>query len=92
MGAEMVYILNQRLIAQSVQTSKANKVLVDVVKAMFSEIFVEELFRPQEMYSVSSTRQIFEKLAHSSIMRLNKSSMVRYAFDLITNMLQFFIQ
>lgn len=82
MGAEMVYILNQRLVAQNVQQPKAHKVLIDVVRAMFSEIFVEELFRPQEMYTVNSTRQIFDKLAHSSIMRLNKSSMDKL-FDLI---------
>jgi hypothetical protein len=82
MGAEMVYILNQRLIAQNVQQPKAHKVLIDVVRALFSEVFVEELFRPQEMYTVNSTRQVFDKLAHSSIMRLNKSSMDKL-FDLI---------
>ena len=75
MGGEMTYILNQRLQAQSVQDEKAKKVLQDVVRAMYSPIFIDELFKPQSMYSTSSTKQIFEKLAHSSIMRLNKSSM-----------------
>lgn len=75
MGGEMTYILNQRLQAQSVQDEKAQKVMQDVVRAMFSPVFIEELFKPQDMYSTSSTKQIFEKLAHSSIMRLNKSSM-----------------
>ena len=75
MGGEMTYILNQRLQAQSVQDEKARKVLQDVVRAMYSPIFIDELFKPQSMYSTSSTKQIFEKLAHSSIMRLNKSSM-----------------
>ena len=42
---------------------------------MYSPIFIDELFKPQSMYSTSSTKQIFEKLAHSSIMRLNKCSM-----------------
>jgi hypothetical protein len=75
MGGEMTYILHQRLQAQAVQDEKARKVLQDVVRAMYSPIFIQELFKPQEMYSTSSTKQIFEKLAHSSIMRLNKSSM-----------------
>lgn len=76
MGAEMVYILNQRLQAQNVNDSKSQKVLVDVTRAMFANGFIDELFSPQEMYSSASTKQIFEKIAHSSIMRLNKSSMV----------------
>ena len=79
----MVYILHQRLRAQSVQFEKEKKVLRDVVMAMFSPLFIEELFKPQAMYSSLSTKQIFEKLAHSSIMRLNKSSMDKL-YDLMT--------
>ena len=81
-GGEMIYILNQRLQAQNVAEDKAKKVLFDVVRAMFSPIFIEELFKQQDMYSIASTKQIFEKLAHSSIMRLNKSSMDKL-FDLM---------
>jgi hypothetical protein len=50
---------------------------------MLARSFVEELFRPQEMYTSSSTRQIFNKLAHSSIMRINESSMDKL-YDLMT--------
>ena len=53
----------QRLQAQNVQSKKAHKVLVDVLRALFAEIFIEEVFRPQETYSAASTRQIFERLA-----------------------------
>jgi hypothetical protein len=83
LGGEMFYILNQRLQAQSIVEEKARKVLQDVVKAMFSPPFIQELFKRQDVYSVSSTKQIFEKLAHSSIMRLNQSSMDKL-FDLMT--------
>ena len=83
MGGEMTYILNQRLQAQSVQDEKAKKVLLDVARAMFNPVFMDELFKPQEMYTQASTKQIFEKLAHSSIMRLNKSSMDKL-YDLMT--------
>ena len=82
MGGEMVYILQQRLQAQKVPDDKAVKVLQDVVRAMYSPLFITELFKPQEMYTSSSTKQIFEKLAHSSIMRLNKQSMEKVFYYL----------
>ncbi len=47
----------------------------DIVSAMFHSKFVEEICRPQELYPKRAVKQIFEKLAHSSIMRLNESSM-----------------
>ena len=50
-------------------------VLADVVRAMFNPTFLEELLRPQDVYSSAATRQIFDKLAHTSIMRLNENSM-----------------
>eukprot|EP00403_Amphidinium_massartii_P033449 CAMPEP_0178455284 /NCGR_PEP_ID=MMETSP0689_2-20121128/45825_1 /TAXON_ID=160604 /ORGANISM="Amphidinium massartii, Strain CS-259" /LENGTH=358 /DNA_ID=CAMNT_0020081305 /DNA_START=90 /DNA_END=1166 /DNA_ORIENTATION=+ len=82
MGGEMVYILEQRLQAQKIPEPKGQKVLNDVVRTMYYPRFIEELFKPQEMYSVQSTRQIFDRLAHSSIMRLNESSMEKL-FDLM---------
>jgi hypothetical protein len=119
LGSEMIYILEQRLRAQSITSEKSVKagplyklhavgpqlestrfhcaleqeywfpslcfkmqhmyhygtVLHDVVKSMFDPTFVSELFKPQDVYSQRSTRQIFNKLAHSSIMRLSESSM-----------------
>lgn len=83
MGGEMIYILHQRLEAQQVPPEKSRKVLEDVVRTMYTPLFLEELFKPQEIYSATSTKQIFEKLAHSSIMRLNKTSMDKL-YDLMT--------
>lgn len=82
MGGEMVYILEQRLQAQKIPELKGQKVVSDVVRTMYYPRFVEELFKPQEVYSIQSTRQIFDRLAHSSIMRLNESSMDKL-FDLM---------
>ena len=82
MGGEMVYILAQRLRAQNVTPEKSTKVLGDVIKTMYYPKFIEELFKPQMMYSKQSVREIFHKLAHSSIMRLNESSMEKL-FDLM---------
>jgi hypothetical protein len=83
MGCEMMYILEQRLRAQSIKPDKAVKVLDDVSRAMFDASFVDELFRPQEMYTESSLKHVFTKLAHASIMRLSESSMGKL-FDLMT--------
>ena len=51
MGGEMVYILEQRLQAQKISEAKGQKVLSDVVGTMYYGRFIEELFKPQEMYS-----------------------------------------
>lgn len=75
LGGEMLYILEQRLAAQKVNESKASRVLCDVTRTMFSPRFMFELFKPQRMYTDISVRQIFDKLAHSSIMKLNETSM-----------------
>jgi len=83
MGGEMLYILEQRLQAQSIVEEKSLRVLQDVISTMFSEKFIGELFKPQRIYSNQSTRQIFDRLAHSSIMRLNESSMDKL-YDLMT--------
>ena len=83
LGVEMLYVLEQRLRAQSVSDAKAVKVLHDVTRAMFAPEFVNELFTPQPTYSQSATRQIFDKLAHASIMRLSESSMDKL-YDLMT--------
>jgi hypothetical protein len=42
---------------------------------MFNTKFVDELFQPQELYPKKAVKHIFEKLAHTSIMRLNDASM-----------------
>mmetsp|Transcript_14687 Transcript_14687/g.28238 ORF Transcript_14687/g.28238 Transcript_14687/m.28238 type:complete len:411 (+) Transcript_14687:511-1743(+) len=83
LGGEMVYILEQRLRAQNIPPDKSVKVLHDVVRTMFSSKFISEVFKPAAIYSTASTRQIFERLAHSSIMRLSESSMDKL-YDLMT--------
>ena len=55
--------------------SKSERVLEEVTRALFHADFVAELFSPQRCYNGASTRAIFEKLAHSSIMKLSKPSM-----------------
>jgi len=83
LGSEMIYILDQRLKAQNIRAEKSQKVLKDVTKTMFNKQFIDELMKPQPIYSNHSSREIFDKLAHSSIMHLSTSSMDKL-YDLMT--------
>ncbi|VDM25160.1 unnamed protein product [Toxocara canis] len=91
MGGEMAYILQQRLQAQNVGHNKSTKVLSDILYMMFNKKFLDELFKPQEVYSRRTMRSLFEKLAHSSIMRLNETSMDKL-YDLMTMAFKYQLQ
>lgn len=75
MGGEMIYILDQRLRAQQIESTKAIKVLNDVTKALFSDDFIIKLFEPQKTCSLAFSKHLFEKVVHCSIMKLNETSM-----------------
>uniref|UniRef100_A0A665T9B8 Organic solute carrier partner 1 n=1 Tax=Echeneis naucrates TaxID=173247 RepID=A0A665T9B8_ECHNA len=83
LGGEMLYILDQRLRAQNIPSDKARKVMNDIITTMFNKKFLEELFKPQELYSKKALRTVFDRLAHASIMRLNQASMDKL-YDLMT--------
>ncbi|XP_077538685.1 organic solute carrier partner 1 isoform X1 [Haemaphysalis longicornis] len=75
MGGEMLYILSQRLKAQRIDADKAHRVMSDIVAAMLGARLVNELFRLQPLYSARAMRSLFEKITHSSVMRLSPASM-----------------
>ena len=50
-------------------------VLQDLIGTLLNKKFIDELFRPQHIYSRKALRSVCERLAHSSIMRLNTTSM-----------------
>jgi len=75
MGSEMVYILQQRLKAQKIATDKACRVLMDTVSALFELKMIESTFRAQATFSSPSVRELFHRITHCSIMRLNDESM-----------------
>ncbi|GAA6095467.1 protein OSCP1a isoform X1 [Tachysurus ichikawai] len=92
MGGEMLYILDQRLRSQNETDDKIHKgwseadrkrVMYDIVGVMFSKSFMEELMQPQDTYSHQALRYLLTRLAHTSIMRLNSTSMDRL-YDLMT--------
>lgn len=49
----------------------------DIVGVMFCKGFMEESMQPQDMYSHRALRYVLTRLAHTSIMRLNSTSMDR---------------
>ncbi|XP_042871664.1 protein OSCP1-like [Penaeus japonicus] len=75
LGGEMMYIIDHRLRAQNIPTDRANKVRNDILGIMLNRRFVDELFKPQELYTRCALREVFDRLAHASIMRLNTPSM-----------------
>ncbi|ESL11621.1 hypothetical protein TRSC58_00624 [Trypanosoma rangeli SC58] len=82
-GAEMGFILHTRLIAQNVVRDKADTVMNDVVTHMFSTEFLEELFRPQPLYSYMAVKEVFKSLAETSLIHLSPVSMNKL-FELMT--------
>uniref|UniRef100_A0A3B5QHI1 Organic solute carrier partner 1a n=1 Tax=Xiphophorus maculatus TaxID=8083 RepID=A0A3B5QHI1_XIPMA len=77
LGGEMLYILDQRLRALNTSEDQSETVLNDVVGTMFSKSFMDELLKPQQLYSHRTMKTVLTRLAHSSIMRLNPASMDR---------------
>lgn len=79
---EMLYVILQRLDAQNISPEKTAKVIQDILSTMLNDQFIEELFKPQKMYTRLAMQSVFEKLVHSSIMRLNSNSMSKL-YDLM---------
>lgn len=82
LGGEMIYVLCSRLKAQEIPNDKSNKVIHDVVSHLFDRKFLSEINKHRIVSKHQEVRQMFEKLAHSSIMRLNTTSMSKL-FELI---------
>ncbi|GFR01464.1 protein OSCP1 [Trichonephila clavata] len=82
LSGEMIYVIQQRLEAQNISEDKSRKVIQDIISTMLNDQFIKELFEPQHMYSRSAMQSVFEKLVHSSIMRLNSNSMSKL-YDLM---------
>lgn len=61
-------------------------VMNDIITTMFNKKFLEELFKPQELYSKKALRTVFDRLAHASIMRLNQASMDKVKTQLKSRM------
>lgn len=56
-------------------------VMNDIVETMFSKGFMDELLKPQQLYSHRTMKTVLTRLAHASIMRLNPASMDRVCIN-----------
>ncbi|XP_042566656.1 protein OSCP1a [Clupea harengus] len=98
LGGEMLYVLDQRLQVPNIPEDKAQKgvwseddrkrVMSDIISALFNKPFMEELLKPQDIYSHKAMRTLLTRIAHSSIMRLNPASMEKL-YDLMVMALKY---
>ncbi|VDO35109.1 unnamed protein product [Haemonchus placei] len=89
MAGEMIYILEQRIKNQkNISEEKGDLVLHDIISQTLKQKYLHEIFKPQHMFSRRHMRAMFERLAHSSIMRLSESSMEKL-FDLTLMMTKY---
>lgn len=79
LGCEMIFILNQRLHAQNIESSRQKKVLRDIFNAFTQNSFMNSFVKSKEILSPSDAKIIFTKLAHTSFIELNEC---RSDFDL----------
>lgn len=92
MAGEMIYILEQRIKNQkNISEEKGDLVLHDIISQTLKQKYLHEIFKPQHMFTRRHMRAMFERLAHSSIMRLSESSMEKL-FDLTLMMTKYQIQ
>lgn len=71
----MIYILCSRLKAQNISLEKSIRVIKDIGNILFSKKFQNDLYLHKKPYKHQEVKSIFESFAHSSIMRLNTTSM-----------------
>lgn len=74
-GLKYIYMYNLLYLTVSYYLHTLFSVLHDIISTMFHKRFMEELFKPQPLYSKKAMRTVFDRLAHASIMRLNAPSM-----------------
>ena len=75
LGGEMIYILCSRLKAQSICQEKSIRVIKDIGNLLYNKKFQTDLYIHKKPNRHQEVKSIFETLAHSSIMRLNSTSM-----------------
>lgn len=71
----MIYILCSRLKAQSISHDKSIRVIKDIGNILYNTKFQSDLYIHKKPNKHQEVKSIFETLAHSSIMRLNSTSM-----------------
>eukprot|EP00163_Fabomonas_tropica_P011463 TRINITY_DN2217_c0_g1_i4.p1 TRINITY_DN2217_c0_g1~~TRINITY_DN2217_c0_g1_i4.p1 ORF type:complete len:942 (+),score=137.88 TRINITY_DN2217_c0_g1_i4:429-3254(+) len=73
-GAEMIYVLQQRLAAMRVTEHKRSKVYDDIIEALLNKAQLESLYQPQAMPKEDHITRMFERIVGSTIFRMNSGS------------------
>lgn len=74
-GAEMLFVLKVRIDAQRVEPKKAETILNSIAGHLFSNSFMDELCRPQGLYTPAAVLNVFAAIADSTVVRLSENSM-----------------
>ncbi|KAL7024581.1 hypothetical protein ACKWTF_013113 [Chironomus riparius] len=84
LGCEMLYIIDQRLIAQNIEKEKSSKVMRDVTNALLSPTFFTYISTTfsDEIMSLAQARILLTDIACCSLMRLDVHSLDKL-FDLM---------
>ena len=61
-------------------------VLNDILNAVYNQGIVFDIFKNKHLLNIDLVKQIFQKLAHSSIMKLNEQSMGKVSVNNIIKM------
>lgn len=77
LGGEMMYIIEERLHAQSVDPNKSAKVTTDLISLILNTKILEEILQPQDLHSRDALEVIFENIANATSMRIDSDSMHR---------------
>ncbi|XP_017770456.1 PREDICTED: protein OSCP1 [Nicrophorus vespilloides] len=83
LGAEMVFVVAQRLQAQNIPHDRSAFVLDEIISVLVSQQLMSEITKPQAAYSHESVKNLIEDVTQSSAMRLDPKSMDKL-WDLIT--------
>ena len=60
---------------RSIENYALHPVILDIVGRMLEDKCLKEIFRAQQVFSKRALKNIFDQLAQSSIMKLNKTAM-----------------
>lgn len=71
----MIYILCSRLKAQNISLEKSIRVIKDIGNILFNKKFQNDLYLHKKPFKHQEVKSIIESFAHSSIMRLNSTSL-----------------
>eukprot|EP00035_Acanthoeca_spectabilis_P031933 m.16381 g.16381 ORF g.16381 m.16381 type:complete len:455 (-) comp5042_c0_seq1:103-1467(-) len=74
LGAEMIYVLHQRLTAQRVAPPDVGRIIRTMVDTLTHPEFLGQLSKPQEVYGWAPTIAVFERLCMASSISLNEES------------------